>query len=583
MNNLNKITPFDFYCQKVIPLVYDDSLSYYEVLCKLKYLLNQVIESQNNIIDNFKNLLEWVDKQLELYVNNKLEEWLKDGTLADIINDILLGEINKKIKDIGVVNINQFPRLENENDDAPRFQRAFDYLKNQGGTILLNNESYIFETPSIYEKSFVTTYPNVNLIGVEGSVIELTSNSALSSLAPSLFRCLNMSNSIYKNFDVETCAICPDNDGNFYDVFYFKYDSDNVDYINLIIENVKTRGWAYQAVLNIGIKDETKTNFKDGILIKNCTIKQQGYITCANNIVYDNVVWDCNLDVLRPSYLNNAVQTPIKYSGKRGHCKDGKMINCKFNVTGTRLPFNPFEIFRSNVVIENMQITTSKKGVLSVGSNANNKLPDYGVSNEVSTLIIKNSNLNDISFTPTENGVIIVENCAFKNCNNLFFPCYEKSKKESENPICEIYVYNCKIENSVNRIVTNKLGECLVEMHTCTMYYDRELSPNGGISNTSLSKVLINNCNIYLTGANGIYLLNSPASDSILINNTTVYKKNETQLTQYVFNVAGEHKEIKITSCFNEALQDNSPFLRHNLATIEKLIVWNTNSTASEQ
>ena len=27
--------PFKFWCQKALPLVYDDSLSYYEVLCKV--------------------------------------------------------------------------------------------------------------------------------------------------------------------------------------------------------------------------------------------------------------------------------------------------------------------------------------------------------------------------------------------------------------------------------------------------------------------------------------------------------------------------------------------------------------------
>lgn len=40
-----------FWCQKVLPLVYDDSLSYYEVLCKLKQKLNEVIETQTKVID----------------------------------------------------------------------------------------------------------------------------------------------------------------------------------------------------------------------------------------------------------------------------------------------------------------------------------------------------------------------------------------------------------------------------------------------------------------------------------------------------------------------------------------------------
>lgn len=38
-------------CQKVLPLVYDESLSYYEVLCKVQQKLNELIKINNNIRD----------------------------------------------------------------------------------------------------------------------------------------------------------------------------------------------------------------------------------------------------------------------------------------------------------------------------------------------------------------------------------------------------------------------------------------------------------------------------------------------------------------------------------------------------
>ena len=38
---------FRYFCQKVLPAVYDDSLTYYELLCKLTYKLNEVITTQN--------------------------------------------------------------------------------------------------------------------------------------------------------------------------------------------------------------------------------------------------------------------------------------------------------------------------------------------------------------------------------------------------------------------------------------------------------------------------------------------------------------------------------------------------------
>ena len=53
MRDLSKIK---FYCQKVMPLVYDDSLSYVEVLYKVAYKLNEVIEDYNELKDYCENL-----------------------------------------------------------------------------------------------------------------------------------------------------------------------------------------------------------------------------------------------------------------------------------------------------------------------------------------------------------------------------------------------------------------------------------------------------------------------------------------------------------------------------------------------
>lgn len=55
MNN-NNLKSFRMWCQKVLPLVYDDSLSYYEVLCKVVTYLNNVIEGTNGVIDDIEGL-----------------------------------------------------------------------------------------------------------------------------------------------------------------------------------------------------------------------------------------------------------------------------------------------------------------------------------------------------------------------------------------------------------------------------------------------------------------------------------------------------------------------------------------------
>ena len=59
---------FRFWCQKVLPLVYDNSLSYYEVLCKVVNYINKLIDSDKEIIEDIEALqremtyvLKWID------------------------------------------------------------------------------------------------------------------------------------------------------------------------------------------------------------------------------------------------------------------------------------------------------------------------------------------------------------------------------------------------------------------------------------------------------------------------------------------------------------------------------------------
>lgn len=50
--SIDKTNPVGrFGCFKILPLVFDEALSYYEVLCKLRNSLNDVIEQANSIVD----------------------------------------------------------------------------------------------------------------------------------------------------------------------------------------------------------------------------------------------------------------------------------------------------------------------------------------------------------------------------------------------------------------------------------------------------------------------------------------------------------------------------------------------------
>jgi len=86
---------FGFWCQKVLPLVYDDSLSYYEILCKVVNYINEIIDSENQIIENVEQLKEELE-EVQDWVNNF------DTSFAEnIIREYLATMIFVEISDAG--------------------------------------------------------------------------------------------------------------------------------------------------------------------------------------------------------------------------------------------------------------------------------------------------------------------------------------------------------------------------------------------------------------------------------------------------------------------------------------------------
>lgn len=87
--DFNHIRPFRFWCQKVLPLVYDDSLSYYELLNKVVKYLNDVIEDVNALGTAFQALEDSLNHYVEDVVEERLDQMVEDGTLDDIISEVL--------------------------------------------------------------------------------------------------------------------------------------------------------------------------------------------------------------------------------------------------------------------------------------------------------------------------------------------------------------------------------------------------------------------------------------------------------------------------------------------------------------
>ena len=100
-NNINlkpteKMGYINFWCQKVIPLVFDDSLSYYEAICKFMQKLNEVISALNNnaecidelqgkyiILQNNFNALEGKWEEFKTYIENEFNTFKTEITTRE--------------------------------------------------------------------------------------------------------------------------------------------------------------------------------------------------------------------------------------------------------------------------------------------------------------------------------------------------------------------------------------------------------------------------------------------------------------------------------------------------------------------
>ena len=92
-----RVGAFRFWCQKVLPAVYDDSLSYYELLCKLYDWLEKLTEVTNTQSDAItelqETLAEFMEGHFDPYIEEKIDEWFQTHQ-PDLYNDVETLNVN---------------------------------------------------------------------------------------------------------------------------------------------------------------------------------------------------------------------------------------------------------------------------------------------------------------------------------------------------------------------------------------------------------------------------------------------------------------------------------------------------------
>ena len=188
-----------FWCQKVLPAVYDQSLSYYEVLCKLAAFLNKMVEELEKMQDNidalhkaYKDLQDWVNAEIARFeahmeqhyddltreLWNRFEEYKNNTntTLQQWFNDYATNttnNLNKKFNDF-VNNANT--RIEQmfntytsstnnefntwKNDFTNQYNQWKDEVNGQISSINSNISSLTNRVTAL--ENMVKKYPNFN-------------------------------------------------------------------------------------------------------------------------------------------------------------------------------------------------------------------------------------------------------------------------------------------------------------------------------------------------------------------------------------------------------------------------------------
>lgn len=85
--HIDGIPYFRFWCQKTLPALYDDSLSYYDLLTNVVWYINQLINVAKAYDEKFAEL-EGLYIELEHYVATYFDKLDVEQTVADILNDM---------------------------------------------------------------------------------------------------------------------------------------------------------------------------------------------------------------------------------------------------------------------------------------------------------------------------------------------------------------------------------------------------------------------------------------------------------------------------------------------------------------
>lgn len=174
----NKLSEFKFWCQKVLPLVYDDSLSYYEVLCKVVDYINKMLENEQNLYDLFKPFVDNVEglqnefEQLQKSVNTAIATLNEKCNTLDNKIDAQKDFFTEYIDNISYGLEQRMSSLETDYSSIMALCTSIQQMVLSGDTVTLNrSKQYTNEQIAKLKKQLISNVTNIYVVDpIDGEV-----------------------------------------------------------------------------------------------------------------------------------------------------------------------------------------------------------------------------------------------------------------------------------------------------------------------------------------------------------------------------------------------------------------------------
>lgn len=136
MVKFTEVKPLRYWVQHILPLVYDDSLSYMELLGRVVNTLNEVVKNNNLLPD---------------YIAENIKEYISSGEIEKVLAEVLANYmLNVKFPPAGLTPATG----DGSADDTEAIQGCIDYAYNHGGmSVYFPSGSYLTQPLTLRDKA----------------------------------------------------------------------------------------------------------------------------------------------------------------------------------------------------------------------------------------------------------------------------------------------------------------------------------------------------------------------------------------------------------------------------------------------